>query len=485
MPYEAIIGMEVHAHLQTGSKMFCGCRAVFGAEPNTHCCPVCLGLPGVLPVANKKAIEGVVETALALSCEVQKHSRFARKNYYYPDLPKNYQISQFDEPLSRNGHMEIDVDGATKRIRIRRVHLEEDTGKSLHAPDGTSLQDYNRCGVPLMEIVTEPDMNSPAEARAYLLALQSVLRYIGVSTASPEQGAMRCEPTVNVRDTETGEVTGLVELKNLNSFRAVHDAIAYEIERQKKALAEGAELPARETRRWNVERGMTTTMRHKESSDEYRYFPEPDLVPMALSDEWIEEVQRALPELPRARRERLVEQYGIPEYDAGVLTGTREMADYFEECTRLHADAKAAANWVMVDLMGKLNETGIPITDCKVTPEHLAKMLDMIAAGTISGKIGKQVFEDMFETGKLPDVICQERNLTLISDDEAVRAVVDEVLADSPKIVADYLGGKDRAAGALMGQIMKKTQGKVDPKLANKILREKLAAKRDETARDG
>ncbi|MGD8238674.1 MAG: Asp-tRNA(Asn)/Glu-tRNA(Gln) amidotransferase subunit GatB [Armatimonadota bacterium] len=480
MPYEAIIGMEVHAQLQTGSKMFCSCRAVFGAEPNTHCCPVCLGLPGVLPVANKAAIESVLKTALALHCEIQRHCRFARKNYYYPDLPKNYQISQYEEPLSRDGYLEIDVNGTTKRVGIRRVHLEEDTGKSLHAPDGTSLQDYNRCGVPLMEIVTEPDMNSPAEARAYLLALQTVLRYIGVSSASPEQGAMRCEPTVNIRDTATGETTGLVELKNLNSFRAVHDGIAHEVERQQKALAEGVELPERETRRWNAERGITTAMRHKESSEEYRYFPEPDLVPMAVGEEWVEEVRAELPELSRSRRARLAEQYGIPDYDAGVLTASREIADFFEECAGLHSDAKAVANWVMVDLMGKLNEAGSSLTESKVTPAHLARMLDMIARGTISGKIGKQVFEEMFETGKAPEAICEEKSLTLISDGGEIDGIVDEVLSENEKIVADFVGGKDQAAGALMGQIMRKTQGKVDPQLANKALRERLAEVRDE-----
>ncbi len=470
--------MEVHAQLRTDSKMFCSCRAVFGAEPNTHCCPVCLGLPGSLPAANKSAIEGVIRTALALGCEIQRNSRFARKNYYYPDLPKNYQISQYEEPLSRDGYLEIDVDGTMKRIAIRRVHLEEDTGKSIHAPDGTSLQDYNRCGVPLMEIVTEPDMTSPAEARAYLQALQSVLRYIGVSTASPEQGAMRCEPTVNVRDTETGEASGLVELKNLNSFRAVHDASAYEIARQKKVMAEGGELP-QETRRWNVERGITTSMRLKESSDEYRYFPEPDLVPMDVDDEWVAGIRADLPELSRSRRARLVEQHGIPDYDAGVLTATRAIADFFEQCAALHSDAKTVANWVMVDLMAQLNEAGISIEESKVTPEHLARMLDVIAAGAISGKIGKQVFEEMFETGALPETIIEEKNLTVISDGGEIDGIVDEVLAENEKIVADYIGGKDQAVGALMGQVMRKTQGKVDPQLANKTLRDKLAALRD------
>jgi aspartyl-tRNA(Asn)/glutamyl-tRNA(Gln) amidotransferase subunit B len=292
---------------------------------------------------------------------------------------------------------------------------------------------------------------------------------------------MRCEPTVNIRDTETGQASGLVELKNLNSFRAVHDAIAHEIQRQKRAIAEGVEFPERETRRWNAERGITTAMRHKESSEEYRYFPEPDLVPMEINDEWIAQIRAELPELSRSRRARLVEQYGIPDYDAGVLTGQKEIADFFEEAAGLHADAKAVANWVMVDLMGKLNEAGIPVTECKVTPQHLAQMLDMIGAGSISGTMGKQVFEEMFATGKAPDVICEEKGLTLIADHSEIDGIVDEVLAENGKIVADYLGGKERAAGALMGQIMKKTRGQVDPKLANKVLGEKLAAMRDET----
>ncbi|MFQ6133330.1 MAG: Asp-tRNA(Asn)/Glu-tRNA(Gln) amidotransferase subunit GatB [Armatimonadota bacterium] len=475
MAFEPLIGIEVHAQLNTDSKMFCSCPTEFGAAPNTRVCPVCLGLPGVLPVPNRKAVESVIKTALALHCEIQPHSRFARKNYYYPDMPKNYQISQYEEPLSADGYIDVEVDGHTRRVGIRRVHLEEDTGKSQHAPDGSSLEDYNRAGVPLMEIVTEPDMRSPEEARAYCLALQSVLRYIGVSSASPEEGAMRCESSVNLRDPDTGEATGLVEIKNLNSFKAVYDSVAYEIERQMKAIEEG-DLGGRQTRRWNVEKGITTVMRSKETSDEYRYFPEPDLVPLAIGEDWIARVREKLPELPLERRERFVRDYGIPEYDAGVLTASRDMADYFEECVKLGADAKQAGNWIMGDLAALLNEQDVAIADCKIRPAHLAEMLQLIAEGIISGKIAKDIFPEMFASGSRPKAIVEERGLVQISDGEAIESLVDEALAENPDVVERIKGGHTKAIGALVGAVMKKSQGKANPKLVNQLLREKLGA---------
>ncbi|MFQ6097757.1 MAG: Asp-tRNA(Asn)/Glu-tRNA(Gln) amidotransferase subunit GatB [Armatimonadota bacterium] len=473
MRYKPIIGLEIHAQLDTESKMFCSCPNDFGAEPNTHVCPVCLGLPGVLPVANKRAIEFVIKTALALHCQVHRHCRFARKNYYYPDMPKNYQISQYEEPLSTDGWIEIDVNGTTKRVGIIRVHLEEDTGKSFHQPDGSSLEDYNRAGVPLMEVVSKPDMNSAEEARAYCQALQSVLRYIGVSNASPELGAMRCESSVNVVDTETGRKTAITELKNLNSFRAVHDSVQYEIARHIEALERGDTL-RRQTRRWNAEKGITTVMRFKETADEYRYFPDPDLVPMAIGEDWIERIKSQLPELPKERRDRFVREYGIPEYDAGVLTATREMADFYEECVRAGADPKKASNWLMGDFSALLHEAGIGPCESKVSPGGLADMLALIEDGTISGKIAKDVFAKMFATGKPPRQIVEEDGLVQITDGAAIEAVVQEVIDENPRVVEQIRGGKEKAIGSLIGKVMHKTLGKANPRMVNEIMRAKL-----------
>jgi aspartyl-tRNA(Asn)/glutamyl-tRNA(Gln) amidotransferase subunit B len=473
MPYQPIIGIEVHAQLETASKMFCACRNDFGAEPNTQVCPVCLGLPGVLPVANRRAIEAAMKTALALHCEVQPHCRFARKNYYYPDMPKNYQISQYEEPLSANGWIDIEANGASKRVGIIRVHLEEDTGKSFHQPDGSSLEDYNRAGVPLMEVVTRPDMSSAEEARAYCQALQSVLRYIGVSSASPELGAMRCESSVNVVDSETGAKTAITELKNLNSFRAVHDSVEYEIARHTEALRNGDTL-RRQTRRWNADRGITTVMRFKETADEYRYFPDPDLVPLAIGEDWVERIRAELPELPKERHDRFVREYGIPEYDAGVLTATRDMADFYEDCIRHGADPKRASNWIMAEFSAFLNEAGIGPYDSRIAPKALADMIALIDDGTISGKIAKDVFARMFETGESPQRIVEEAGLVQITDEAAIAAVVQQVIDENPKVVEQIKGGKDKAIGSLIGKVMQKTSGKANPQLVNQITRSRL-----------
>jgi len=473
LEYEAVIGLEVHAELLTDSKLFCGCSTEFGAEPNSHCCPVCLGLPGVLPVVNEKAVEYTIKTALALNCQIADYCRFARKNYYYPDLPKNYQISQYELPLSRNGHLDINVEGQTKRIGITRVHLEEDTGKLFHTDDNQSLLDYNRCGVPLMEIVSEPDIRTAAEARAYLIALRAILRYLGVNDGKMEEGSLRCEPNISVRPKGSDEFGVKVEIKNLSSIKVVHDGIQYEVERQIHALEHGEKI-VQETRRWDTTRGVTATMRVKETADDYRYFPEPDLVPLVPAPEWVEQIRASLPELPDARRRRFVEQYHIPEYDADVLTQQKEMADFYEACVAEYEDPKAVSNWLMGDFMRLLNDRGIELSDAKVTPSGLADMLGMIKDGTISSKIAKTVFEEMFDTGADPKDIVEQKGLQQMSDAGRIEAIVDQVIEENPSVADDIRNGNKKAVGFLVGQVMKATQGKANPRMVNEMLREKL-----------
>ena len=471
--YKPLVGVEVHAQLTTDSKMFCPCKAEFGAEPNSNVCPICLGLPGSLPVTNKQAVELVIRTGLALGCEVGTLCRFYRKNYFYPDLPKNYQISQYDEPLTFDGHMDLTVDGKPVRIRVRRAHLEEDTGKNIHLPNGQSLVEYNRGGLPLMEIVTEPDFTSAAEVREYLLQLRRLLRYLGVSTANMEEGAMRAEPTINLKDPETGEATPKVEIKNLASIKAVHDAVAYEIQRQYRAL-EDNEPMQQETRRWNEALQATTVMRVKESAADYMYFPEPDLPPMQPSAEWVEEIRQSLPETPLARQQRFMSEYGLPEYDAAVLTETREIADYFEETVSACADAKACSNWVMGDLMHMLNDAGCAIGDCPVSPKRLGTLISIIRDGTISHNIAQQVFAKMWESGHEPREIIERENLALISDTSEIERLVDEAIEANPKAVADYMGGKDKAIGAIQGHVMRATKGQANAQVVNQLILEKL-----------
>jgi len=471
--YEALVGLEVHVQLLTQSKMFCACKVEFGAAPNSRVCPVCLGLPGSLPVINRHAVELVIRTGLALHCEVGSLCRFYRKNYFYPDLPKNYQISQYDEPLTYNGFMDLQVEGRPVRIRIRRAHLEEDTGKNIHLPSGHSLVEYNRSGVPLMEIVTEPDFHTASEVREFLLQLRRLLRYLGVSTANMEEGAMRAEPTVNLRDPETGQATPRVEIKNLASIKAVHDAVAYEIQRQYWAL-ENKEPLQQETRRWNETLQATTVMRTKESAADYMYFPEPDLPPMQPSKEWIEEIRASLPELPWERAQRFVTQYGLPEYDAGVLTESRALADYFEAAVGACGDAKACSNWIMTDVLRLLNETGCDIAQCPVPPERLAELIKIIHEGTISHNIAQQVFPKMWETGRPPREIIEQEGLALINDVAEIERLVQEAIQANPKAVADYLGGKQKALGALQGFVMRATKGRANPQIVNQLLMEKL-----------
>lgn len=475
MEYQATIGIEVHAQLLTESKMFCDCPNAFGGEPNTRCCPICLGFPGVLPVANRRAIEFTVMTALALHCAIAREARFARKNYLYPDLPKGYQISQYETPISAEGYLDVEVDGRSKRIGITRVHLEEDTGKLFHTAAGTSLVDFNRCGVPLMEIVSKPDMNSTAEARAYLTALRAILQYLGVSSGNMEEGAMRCECNVSVAPVGAKEYGVKVELKNLNSFRSVVQSLEYEIDRQVRALQTGQAI-VQETRRWDEGKLITVPMRSKESAHDYRYFPDPDLVPFVFEPAFVAEVRGRLPELPAARRQRFVEQYRLPAYDAGVLTESKALADFYEECARLYPDPKTVSNWVMGDLTGLLNERGLSVEQSRVRPSGLAQLLDLLNAGTISGKIAKAVLPLMLETGKTPSEIVEEQGLTRISDEGELAHAVERVLGDNPDVVAKVKAGQTKAITYLVGQVMKATRGRADPKRVNEMLRRALEA---------
>ncbi|MFQ5813732.1 MAG: Asp-tRNA(Asn)/Glu-tRNA(Gln) amidotransferase subunit GatB [Anaerolineae bacterium] len=472
--YEAVIGMEVHVQLLTESKMFCRCSADYAAaEPNTHVCPVCLGMPGMLPVINQKAVEHTVMTALALNCRIPEFSKFDRKNYFYPDLPKGYQISQYDLPLSRDGWLEIEDDGETKRIGIERVHLEEDTAKLFHL-GGHSLVDFNRAGVPLMEVVSRPDIRTPEEARRYLTKLRNIVRYLGVNSGNMEEGAMRCEANISLRPRGTSELGTKVEVKNLNSFHSVKLALEYEIERQARILEAGGRIE-QVTMGWDEARGVTVVQRSKEYAHDYRYFPEPDLPPLVLSREWVEGIRARLPELPDARQDRLVEQYGLSRYDAEVLTAERPVADYFESCVRAHPDAKAMANWITGELFRLLKAIDAGIEAVKITPNALAELLTLVAKGTISISIAKDVFAEMFETGRPALQIVEEKGLAQISDVEELSRIVEQVIAENPGPVAEYLAGKGPVLRFLVGQVMKATRGKANPHLVNELFREQLS----------
>jgi aspartyl-tRNA(Asn)/glutamyl-tRNA(Gln) amidotransferase subunit B len=473
MQYEPVIGIEVHAQLDTESKMFCACGTSFAAEPNSNTCPVCLGLPGSLPVANKKAIEFVIRTALALNCEVPRASRFARKNYYYPDLPKAYQISQYELPIGLNGYLDVPVNGEVKRVRINRVHLEEDTGKLIHDPSGRSLIDYNRVGTPLMEIVTEADIHDSDTAAAYLMRLRAILQYIGVSRANMEKGQMRCEPNISIRPVGQTEFGTKTELKNLNSFKTVQKGIAYEVRRQQHVIEDGGRV-IQETRGWNEAQQLTFSMRVKEKAHDYRYFPDPDLMPLDLTPDWVDAIRQTIPELPDARLKRFMEQYSLPEYDAEVLTAGKAFADYFETVAAGVKSPKTASNWIMTELMGLLNETGADIEDCKVPAENMGELLAALDSGAISGRIAKDVFREMFETGRTAGQIIKEKNLVQVSDERELAAVVDKVIADNPGPAQDVRDGKDKAIGFLVGQAMKLTKGKGNPQMLNRLLRERL-----------
>jgi aspartyl-tRNA(Asn)/glutamyl-tRNA(Gln) amidotransferase subunit B len=475
MSYEAVIGIEVHVELLTRSKMFCRCSAEFGAPPNSRVCPVCLGMPGVLPVINKRAVEFVIMTGLALNCRIADYSKLDRKNYFYPDLPKNYQISQYDLPIALDGLLEIELDGTKKRVAITRVHIEEDTGKNLHPENASYSQvDFNRCGVPLMEIVSEPDMRSPQEAYEYLQKLKAILEYLEVSDCNMEEGSLRAEANVSLRPVGSSEYGTKTEIKNVNSFKGVQKALEYEIDRQSQVLSSGGTV-VQETRMWDEEKGITATMRSKERAHDYRYFPEPDLVPVVVDEPWVEEIRKRLPELPGARRVRFVEQYGIPDYDAGVLTASKAVADYYEECVRSGAEPKGAGNWIMGDLQFLLRETGTDIAACKVSPENLAAMLKLIADDTISGKIAKTVFKEMFMTGRAPAEIVRESGLQQITDEGEVGEIINKIIRENPDPVESYRRGKTKAMAFLVGQVMRATKGKANPQLVNKMLEKKLS----------
>jgi aspartyl-tRNA(Asn)/glutamyl-tRNA(Gln) amidotransferase subunit B len=474
MEYEAVIGLEVHAQLLTASKIFCGCATTFGAPPNTQTCPVCLGMPGSLPVLNRKAVEFALKMALATNCRVAPESVFARKNYFYPDLPKGYQISQYELPLAEQGHLEIRVNGASRRIGITRIHLEEDAGKLIHSEQRpVSFVDFNRTGVPLIEIVSEPDLRAPEEAVEYLKGLRNILLYLEICDGNMEEGSLRCDANISLRPLGAREFGTKTELKNMNSFRFVKAALEYEIKRQRALLAAGREI-VQETRLWDPSQGQTVSMRGKEEAHDYRYFPDPDLVPVRIDPEWLEAVRQSLPELPAARGQRFQTDYGLPEYDAEVLTGDKALADYFEAAVREFPQPKQLSNWIMAELLRELKKEEAGIASCRITPKALGRLLALVEKGTISGKIAKTVFEEMAASGKDPEAIIQERGLAQISDEEALIPLAQEIIADHPKEMAEFKAGKTKILGFFVGQLMRKTKGQANPQLANEIFKRLL-----------
>ncbi len=474
MEFEAVIGLEVHAQLKTKSKIFCGCSTAFGATPNTHVCPVCLGMPGVLPVLNRQVVEFALRMALATDCSVARESRFARKNYFYPDLPKGYQISQYELPIAEAGHVDIAVGDAVKRIGITRIHMEEDAGKLTHDPDRpVSYVDFNRTGVPLIEIVSEPDVRSAEQAGAYLRQLRSLVRYLDICDGNMEEGSFRCDANVSVRPAGTRALGTRTELKNLNSFRHVEKALAFEIARQREVIRDGGQV-VQETRLWDPDKNRTTSMRGKEEAHDYRYFPDPDLLPLVIDDDWIARVRAQLPELPDAKKRRFMDQYSLPAYDAALLTAGRDIADYFEACTAGGVDPKTVSNWVMGPLTALLNARGMVVEQSPVSPEALAELLKLVEEGVISGKIAKTVFEKMAPSGRTAREIVEAEGLVQVSDTAAIEAVVDEVLTANPAQAEDYRAGKTKILGFFVGQVMKRTRGRANPRLVNEILRKRL-----------
>jgi len=476
--YEPIIGLEVHVQLLTESKMFCGCSTKFGAEPNTQTCPICLGMPGVLPVTNKKAVTYAVKMALAVHCTVNEKSIFARKHYFYPDLPKGYQISQYEEPLSEHGWIEIESEGAKrKRICIRRIHLEEDAGKSVHAEEyvrkDESLVDLNRCGVPLIEIVSEPDIQSPKEAYLYLTQIRRIVRWLGICDGNMEEGSLRCDANISLRPVGSNKLGVKTELKNMNSFRAVEKALAFELERQRNILRTGGKI-TQETLLWDETHDMAISMREKEEAHDYRYFPEPDLIPLVIEKTWMETIRKSIPELPEDRKNRWIQEYSLPHYDASVLSEDKSIADYFEAVVKEGVDPKQASNWVMGEVLRILNEEKIDLSVLKVQPLNLAMIIGMIRDRTISSSAGKKLFQESARSGMDPREVVSQLGLKQVSDETELKQIVDEIISGHPDAVEKYIQGHEKLFGFLIGQIMKATKGKANPQIVGQLLRERL-----------
>ncbi len=476
MEYDIVIGMEIHAELATKSKIFCSCSTTFGADENTHACPVCLGMPGVLPVLNEKVVEYATRAGLALNCHIANFSKMDRKNYFYPDLPKAYQTSQFDLPICTGGVVDIEVEGEKKEIGITRIHIEEDAGKLLHESADGTLVDVNRCGVPLIEIVTEPDIRGAEEARVFAEKIRNILEYVGVSDCKMEEGSIRFDVNLSVKEKGSDVLGTRTEMKNLNSFRALVRAVQYESKRQIIELKKGHRI-IQETRKWDDVKGVSSSMRSKEEAHDYRYFPEPDLVPIVITDETIEQIKSGLPELPEAKRARYVAEYKLPDYDAGVLTASKVTAKFFEETVALYDEPKQISNWLMVDIPAMLKEKELSMENIPFTPAELAELLKLIKDGTISGTIGKKVLEKMFEEDKTPKAIVEENNWAQMSDTSELEGIIAQVIEDNPKSIEDIGAGNQKAYGFLTGQVMKATKGQANPQVANKIIRELVARK--------
>ncbi len=472
MAFETVIGLEIHAQMKTESKIFCGCSTSFGSPANTHTCPVCLGLPGSLPVLNKRVVEFAIKMGLSTNSTINRINQFARKNYFYPDLPKGYQTSQFDRPIIEHGYVDIEVDGEKKRIGITRMHMEEDAGKLIHDDsEPLSYVDLNRTGTPLLEIVSEPELRSPRQASAYLKKIHAILRYLDVCDGNMQEGSFRCDANISLRPFGQDELGTRTELKNMNSFRNVQAALEYEERRQRDILLEGGSV-TQQTLLWNPDTEKTEPMRGKEDAHDYRYFPCPDLIPVEISDSWIEDIRKTLPELPDQRKSRLLREFDLPEYDAAILTESRELADYFEIAVKRCGQPKKVSNWMMTELLRELK--GGSISECLVAPEQLGELLDMVEQGTISGKIAKTVFADMLENGSDPAIIVKKKNLLQVSDESELRAIVREIIAENPAQVTDFRNGKTKLLGYFVGQLMQRTKGKANPGLANQLFKKEL-----------